>query len=135
MAITTQVQRSVKTGYLNDAFMGLGVGTTVNVIDKKLLQGKMTAAGLSIGQTLNGKPLCLNVTDLVTGMLVVGSPKNITKKSGLIRVAITLAAKKIGEAFDYIDPPINLPSGQTTTSIVYPRSTTSTNMNKFQGLA
>ena len=121
MAATTQITRMVRgTGIVNDAMLSLGVGTTVNVIDKKALQGKMTAAGVSIGQTLNGKPLCVNVTDLITVMLVVGSPTNWTKKSGMIKAAVCFGVKKFAEAFDYIDPPIAQTQGQTTTRIVYP---------------
>ena len=125
-------QRAVHTGIVNDAMLGVGVGTTVNVIDKKLLQGKMTAAGISIGQTLNAKPLCINVTDLVTLMLVVGSPTNWTKKSGLIRAGVTFATKKVFEAFDYIDPPSSSnAAGTSTTNIVYSRSTPTQNQARL----
>ena len=127
-SILKSPQKAVHTGLVNDAMLGLGVGTSVNVLDKRLLQGKMTAAGVSIGQTINAKPLCFNVTDLVTAMIVVGSPTNWMKTKGLMRAGVTIGIKKLFEAFDYIDPPIALRQGTTTTNIVYPSSTSSGTM-------
>lgn len=126
MALTTQLQRSVKSGIISDAVQGLGVGTIVNVIDKKALQGKLTAAGVSIGQTLNGKPLCLNVTDVITYMLIAGTS---FKKGALMKGGISIAVKKFAEAFDYIDPPVTTASQITSTPIYYPATSYATGSN------
>lgn len=111
-------------GYIGNAVQGLGIGTVWNVADKKFFNGKMTAMGVSIGQTLNAKPLCLNVTDALTYASVVGLSLKFDTKH-LIAGAIAVGVKKVFEAFDYIDPPVNTPSGQTTTAINYPSMTSS----------
>ena len=92
------------SGIVGDAAQGLGIGTIWNVADKRLLSGRLTAMGVSIGQTLNGKPLCLNVTDALTYASVVGL-KSPLAKGNLIKGAVAVGIKKVFEAFDYIDPP------------------------------
>lgn len=94
------------TGIVGDAAQGLGIGTIWNVADKKFLGGKLTAMGVSLGQTVNGKPLCLNVTDALTYASVVGL-KSPLAKGNLVKGAIAVGIKKVFEAFDYIDPPVN----------------------------
>lgn len=107
-AVTTQVTKLFHKGLVGDAVQSLGVSTIVNVVDKKALGGRLTTAGVNIGQTLNGKALSLNATDAITLMAVVGSPGNWMKKNGMLKAAITLGVKKFAEAFDYIDPPTPL---------------------------
>lgn len=99
------VQKIFHTGLIADAVQSLGTSTIVNVVDKKALQGKLTSAGVAIGQTINGKALTLNATDAIVLMATVGAPGNWLKKNGLMKAGITLAVKKVAEAFDYIDPP------------------------------
>lgn len=98
-------------GPVHYGVLGIGVGTLINVADKKFLAGRLTAAGLSLGRTLNGKPLTLNVTDAATLMSTTGLD---LKPRGLMTGGIVLGVKKVFEAFDYIDPPTPMLSGNTT---------------------
>jgi len=77
------------------------------VADKKLLQGKLTAAGINLGQTLNGKPLTLNLTDALTWFVIGGMKLKLSSRE-LITIVSTIGVKKVFEAFDYIDPPTTL---------------------------
>lgn len=89
-------------GMVADVVKGVGIGTLINVIDKKALGKRLTTAKVSIGQTLNGKPLDLNGTDVLTALATTGISFTGSK---LMTMGITLGSKKVFEAFDYIDPP------------------------------
>lgn len=94
---------NVSSGPASNVVKGLGVGTIANVIDKKFTGGMLTRYGIGFGQSINGKPLTVNVTDIVTYYATTGGLK--FSKKDLITGGIAIAAKKIGEAYDYIDPP------------------------------
>lgn len=87
---------------------GLGAGTIANIFDKKVLKGKLTSSGIGLGQSINGKPVTLNGTDVVT--LLITNGLKVPTKGSIISTGITLAIKKWAEAFDYIDPPQTLPT-------------------------
>lgn len=93
------------TGVIGDAVQGIGIGTVWNVVDKRFAGGKMTATGVGLGFNINAKPVCLNVTDALTYGSVVGL-KSPLAKGNLVKGLIALGAKKVFEAFDYIDPPV-----------------------------
>ena len=81
---------------------GAGGGTAANIFDKKLTQGKISAAGIQLGKTLNGKPLTLNGTDVVA--LAITNGIKMPTRGSAIAMAVTLGIKKYFEAYDYIDP-------------------------------
>lgn len=102
-------------GLVGNAVKGIGVGTLANVADKKLLQGKLTAAGISLGQNINGKPVTLNLTDALTWFVISGMKLKLSTKE-LITIVSTIGIKKVFEAYDYIDPPqpLNLQDPRAT---------------------
>lgn len=94
------------TGFIGDSAQGIGIGTGWNVLDKKFGGGRLTAAGVKIPflPMVNGKEVCLNLTDALTYGSVVGL-KNPLNKNNLIRGLISVGAKKFFELNDWIDPP------------------------------
>jgi hypothetical protein len=99
----------VTKGPLAKGVTGLGVGTLANVADKKFLGGTLTRYGISLGKNVNGKPLTLNATDLLTYYATTGGFK--FSKKDLVSGAMVIGAKKIGELYDWIDPPmLGIPS-------------------------
>lgn len=99
------------TGMVGDALKSLGIKTGINYVDKRFLGGKLTSTGLSIGKSLNGKPLSLNATDLI---FALGTTGVTTSSSKLVPLAVNFAVVKSAEAFDVIDPPtVGLPEGWT----------------------
>lgn len=108
-SLTSLVKMDPTRGLLGDAVQGIGVGTLANVADKKLLQGKLTAAGVGLGQTINGKPLTINLTDALTWFIISKGKIRISSRE-LMTILGTIGVKKVFEAFDYIDPPTPLAS-------------------------
>lgn len=95
---------NIEKGPLAKPIKGLGTGTLVNIADKKFLGGRLTAIGVPLGKTLNGKPLNINATDVLTYFITTGGLK--VSKKDLISGIVTVGVKKVGEAFDWIDPPL-----------------------------
>lgn len=114
---------NIEKGPLAKPIKGLGTGTLVNIADKKFLGGRLTAIGVPLGKTLNGKPLNINATDVLTYFITTGGLK--VSKKDLISGIVTVGVKKVGEAFDWIDPPLvpivnPLGTAQYTPSFVPP---------------
>ncbi len=109
------------TGVMGRAFRGAGVGVAVNWVDKKMLAGKATATGFTLTQLpmINGKAICFNGTDAATALAVVGFKPSI---GWAVAALGAVALKKAAELYDILDPPVNTPMGQTTTTIAYPTS-------------
>lgn len=93
---------NIDGGIIGNVVDGLGVGTLINVADKKFLGGKLTTTGFPLGgRTINGKPLTLNITDAATAF-VVTKGKFSTKY--IVPIIAAVGVKKYFEAYDYIDP-------------------------------
>jgi hypothetical protein len=122
-------------GIIGDAAQGIGIGLGYNVIDKKFLNGKMTALGVNITSvTVAGaqKQICLNVTDALTYASVVGLKFNF-KKGDLIKGLAAIGAKKFMETWGYMDPPGDVSNVPSTQTINYPAMRTSSNSLMFVG--
>ena len=109
MSLKSLIKVDSNKGLLGNAVRGIGVGTLANVADKKFLGGRLTAAGISLGQNINGKPVTLNATDALTWFAVSGFKLKVNTKE-LITIFSTLGAKKYFELMDYIDPPTPMAS-------------------------
>lgn len=123
------------TGIIGDAAQGTGIGLAYNVIDKKFLNGKMTALGVNITKVKVAgvdTQICLNVTDALTYASVVGLKFGF-KKGDLLKGLAAVGAKKFFETWGYMDPPVATPSGQTTTAINYPSMQNSNSSQLFAG--
>lgn len=90
-------------GPLGDVTEGLGIGGLINFVDDRT-GGHFKGIGLSLGRTVNGQPLTLNLTDVV--LLLTKTGINF-RGANLAKMFITLASKKGGEAFGIImDDPL-----------------------------
>lgn len=89
-------------GFVGDRAVALGVKTIYNWADKRFLNGRLTSMGVSLGQTLNGQPLSINVTDGLLALTLTGIQ---TSTKGLIDMGANFGVTKAAEAFDIIDPP------------------------------
>lgn len=90
-------------GIVNDITEGLGVGGIINFADDRT-GGHLKSKGISLGRTINGQPLSLNLTDLVMALATTGIH---LKGSSLMTFATVLISKKAGEAFGIImDDPL-----------------------------
>lgn len=98
-----------------DFVRGAGVGVFVNIFDKKVAKGAITKAGISLGKSLNGQPVTLNGTDIITALATTGL--NFGGKNLMTMIAV-IGSKKILESYNYIDPPMEgIPDGETNVSM------------------
>ncbi len=95
---------NVESGPIGDVVLGLGTGTLANVADKKLLKGKLTSMGIALGFSIAGKPVTLNLTDVLTYLAINKFSLKFTSKK-IFATMVSLGAKKFFELNDYIDPP------------------------------
>lgn len=81
-----------------------GGGAVVNVFDKEVLGGKMTATGVNLPFTLPGTtaPVRLALNDLAFVAMVNGL--KVPKGKGLFLLLAKLGLKKIAESKQWIDP-------------------------------
>lgn len=125
------------TGIIGDAAQGTGIGLAYNVIDKKFINGRLTAAGVTLTNvTVNGtaKPLCLNATDALTYASVVGL-KSPFAKGALVSGLIAIGAKKFFELWGYMDPPTGASSFNPTVNPPFNYQTASVSQSPSMGFA